>query len=55
MSRVSVAVGLGGTGLGATNSNGLIKCERIAIADSACVLAAHIVGTETIAKGGSGK
>ena len=42
-------------GFGATNTGGCIKSERIAIANSACVFAADIVGTETIAEGRSGK
>jgi hypothetical protein len=54
-SRVFVAVGLGGTALGATNTGGRGRSEWIAIADSACVFAADIVGTETIAEGSSGK
>ena len=55
MSCVLVAVGLGGTARGATNTGGGIKSEWIAIADSACVFAANIDGTETIAKGSAGK
>ena len=39
----------------ATNTRVRIKSEWIAIADSAGVFAADIVGTETIAKGSSGK
>jgi hypothetical protein len=52
---IFVAGGLGFTALGATNTGGHGRSEWLAIADSACVFAADIVGTETIAKGSSGK
>ena len=52
---VFITVRLDNRALGATNAGGHIKSEWIAIADSACVFAADIVGTETIAKGSSGK
>jgi len=55
MSRVLITVCLGRTSLGTTNTCVCIKSEWIAIADSACVFAADIVGTERIAKGSSGK
>ena len=50
---VFIAVCLGGTALRATNTRGRIKSERIAIADSACVFAADVVGTEAIAESSS--
>jgi hypothetical protein len=52
---VFITVRLDNKALGATDASGCSKSERIAIADSACVFAADIVGTETIAKGSSRK
>jgi hypothetical protein len=53
MSCVFVTVCLGGKRLGATNTGDRTKSERIAIANSACVFAANIVGTERVAEGSS--
>jgi len=50
-----ITVFLGDKRLGATNPDGRIKSERIAIADPACVFATDTVGAEAIAEGGSGK
>jgi hypothetical protein len=55
MPRVFVAVGLDGTSPGATDTRARIKSEWIAIADSAGVFTADIVGIETITKRCSGK
>jgi len=53
LSSAFIGVCLRGRAFGATNTGGRIKFERIAVADSACVLAAEASGTETIAESSS--